>query len=149
MRLQKTSFALATLGLLAMPLQVMASPMGGGWHHDGMDFMHGVNLSDAQKQQIHQIAETAHTQMRAAEDNLRTLHQQLSTAMLAGETLQQLLPIQRQEDTLREQMDAQRLAVAVEMRNVLTSEQLAQASAQHAKLASLREQEHAVMGDGQ
>jgi Spy/CpxP family protein refolding chaperone len=77
------------------------------------------------------------------------VHQQLDTAMLAGETLPQLLPIQRQEDMLREQIDAQRLAVAVQMRNVLTPDQLAQASAEHAKLASLREQEHAVMGEGQ
>jgi len=149
MTFQKTALAFAAVGLLAAPLRVLASPMDGGWHHDGMEFMHGVNLTDAQKQQIHQIAETARSQTRAAEENLRAIHQQLSAAMLSGETLQQLLPIQHQEDTLREQIDAQRLAVAVQMRNVLTPDQLAQASAEHAKLASLREQEHALMGEGQ
>jgi Spy/CpxP family protein refolding chaperone len=149
MTLRITAFAWAAAGLLTLPLAALASPMDGGWHHEGMEFMHGVTLTDTQKQQIHQIAESAHTQMRATEQSLRTVHQQLDTAMLAGETLPQLLPIQRQEDMLREQIDAQRLAVAVQMRNVLTPDQLAQASAEHAKLASLREQEHAVMGEGQ
>jgi Spy/CpxP family protein refolding chaperone len=140
-----TSLAAAAL----VPALALASPMGGGWHHDGMDILHGVSLTDTQKEQLKQIESSSWTQMKSAGEQMRTLHEQLESGLLAGQSLGQLTAIQSKEAALRDQMDQLHLSTEVQIRNLLTPAQLAFASSQHAKLAALHEQEHAVMHSGQ
>jgi Spy/CpxP family protein refolding chaperone len=140
--------------------QAVAQPMDGrGWHHgggEGMELLHGLNLTDAQKQQAHEIEHAAWAQARPIMAQMHALHEQLATAMLApgSVTAEQLAPLMTQEEQLRTQMDQQHLNTILQIRALLTPEQIAQASTTHQKLAALHEQEHqlisaSVPGDGQ
>ena len=79
-------------------------------------------------------------------DQMHSVHQQLATQFLtAGTTAAQLEPLVRQEEQLRAQLDSKHLNVALQVRNLLTPDQLAQAATLHTKLSALHEQEHEVM----
>jgi Spy/CpxP family protein refolding chaperone len=80
-------------------------------------------------------------------EQLRSVHEQRATAILSSGavTAEALQPMVAQEETLRAQLDTIRLNTELQIRALLTPEQLAQAAATHAKLESLHEQEHAVV----
>jgi Spy/CpxP family protein refolding chaperone len=133
---------------LAVSGVALAQPMGGEFHHGGgMEFLHGLNLTDAQKAQLKEIHQAGWKQMKPIMTQMRSIHEQMVNRMLAsGEvTAEALSPLVQQEETLRNQMDAIHLSQTLQMRALLTPEQLAQAASTHAKLETLHQQEHAVM----
>ncbi len=144
-------FGAAALALsLSANAAFAQAPHAGGWHHEGMEFLRGVTLTDAQKEQIHTIAEASMPSMKPLMMQDHTLHEQYESALLAGATSTQLSGIISQEEALKTQMDTQRLNLDLQIRGVLTPDQLAQASATSAKLAALHEQEHQIaQGAGQ
>ncbi len=134
------SCALAATGALAHP--------GGDFHGgEGMEMLHSLSLTDAQKDQAHQIEHAAWAQARPVMEQMHAVHEQLATAMLApgNVSAESLAPMVSQEQQLRAQLDTMRLNTALQIRALLTPDQLTQAAATHQKLAALREQEHAVM----
>jgi Spy/CpxP family protein refolding chaperone len=135
-----SSCALAATGALAHP--------GGDFHGgEGMEILHSLNLTDAQKDQAHQIEHAAWAQARPVMEQMHAVHEQLATAMLApgAVTADTLAPMVTQEQQLRAQLDSMRLNTALQIRALLTPEQLTEAAVTHQKLAALHEQEHAVM----
>jgi Spy/CpxP family protein refolding chaperone len=126
----------------------IAHPEGGGWGHgEGMEILHSLNLTDAQKEQVHGIEKAAWAQARPIMEQMHAVHEQLATALLASGnvTADQLAPMVTQEEQLRTQMDQMHLNTVLQVRALLTPEQLAQAGAVHQKLAALHDQEHAVI----
>ncbi len=126
----------------------VAGPHGGGWGGgEGMELLRSVSLTDAQKEQAHAIERAAWASARPIMEQLRAAHQQMTTAMLASGTVtaDQLQPMVTQEETLRAQLDTIHLNTALQIRALLTPDQLTQAAATQAKLESLHEQEHAVV----
>jgi Spy/CpxP family protein refolding chaperone len=121
--------------------------MGGHGHgFEFMEIMHQLNLTDAQKQQAHAIMESAWASSKPIMDQMRSIHEQLTAQFLtAGTTAAQLAPLVRQEEQLRTQLDSKRLSVGLQVRNLLTPDQLAQAATLHSKLSALHEQEHEIM----
>jgi len=133
---------------LAVSGVALGQPMGGEFHHGGgMEFLHGLNLTDAQKAQLKEIHQAGWKQMKPIMTQMRSIHEQMVNRMLAaGEvTPEALSPLVQQEESLRNQMDAIHLSQTLQMRALLTPEQLAQAASTHAKLETLHQQEHAVM----
>jgi len=133
---------------LAVSGVALGQPMGGEFHHGGgMEFLHGLNLTDAQKAQMKSLHQAGWKQMKPIMTQLRSIHEQMVNRMLAsGEvTAEALSPLVQQEESLRNQMDAIHLSQTLQMRALLTPEQLAQAASTHAKLETLHQQEHAVM----
>jgi Spy/CpxP family protein refolding chaperone len=125
----------------------MARP-GGDWHGgEGMEILHSLNLTDAQKAQAHTIEKAAWTQAKPIMEQMHAVHEQLATALLASGTVtaDQLNPMVTQEEQLHAQLDSIHLNTALQIRTLLTPEQLTQAAATHQKLAALHEQEHEVM----
>ena len=116
-------------------------------HGGGMEFLHGVTLTDTQRAQIEQIHKAGRAQMRPVWEQMHAVHEQIETAMLNPGTVtaEQLSPLVQQEEALRSKMDAAMLSEVLQARALLTPTQLAQAADTHAKLAALHEQEHAVM----
>jgi Spy/CpxP family protein refolding chaperone len=144
--------ALAASAALLLSGAGMAVAQEGGWHHgggEGMELLHGVSLTDAQRDQVHSIEKTGRTQMKPLMRQMFKIHEQISSDLLAGATAEQLTSLMQQEESLRNQMDAERLALAVQVRGVLTPDQLTQAATQHAKLAALHQEEHALMSTGE
>jgi Spy/CpxP family protein refolding chaperone len=125
--------------------------MEGGWHHGGgggsdMEFLHGLTLTDAQKEQAHSIIKSAMAQNKPLMEQLHQLREQHITLVLtAGSTQSQLAAVLHQEENVRNQLDNAHLAMALQLRNVLTPAQLSQAADLHTKMAALHEQEHQVL----
>jgi protein CpxP len=136
--------ALASTGALAHP----GGEGHGDWHGgEGMEMLHSLNLTGAQREQAHRIEHAAWAQARPVMEQMHAVHDQLATAMLApgSVTADTLAPLVTQEEQLRAQMDTMRLNTALQIRALLTPDQLTQAAATHQKLAALHEQEHEVM----
>jgi len=126
----------------------LAQPVGPGFHHGGgVEFLHGVSLTDAQKAQIQQIHKAGWAQLKPIMTQIRSVHEQIVNRMLAAGdvTAEDLAPLVAQEEALRNQMDSLHLSQTLQMRSVLTPAQLAQAATTHTKIEALHAQEHAVM----
>ena len=116
-------------------------------HHHGNELFQGVALSDAQRDQVKQIEKAGWEQARGTFQQMHSVHEQVMARLLAPGSVSEadLAPLVQQEQALRAQLDQQRLTAALQMRQVLTPQQLAQAAAKHQQLDSLHEQEHQLM----
>jgi len=110
---------------------------GTGW---GGPILRSVGLTDAQKAQIHQIMASHRPQFRALREQLRAARSQLGDQLYGANpvTTATLAPLTQQIDKLREQLAQERLQVALEIRGVLTSDQLAKATQIRLELSQLR-----------
>ena len=137
-------------GLLAAGA-VQAQGMHGGPHgamgHGYLDFLQGVTLTDAQQGKMHDITHASWQQLKPQMQQLRALREQIGgdLASTAALSTAQLVALQQQAQTLGNQLDQARLATAMQVRALLTQDQLSQSASVHAQLAALHQQEHAVL----
>ena len=140
----------AALCAAVVPFAALAAPGGHGGHHGRhggeFGFLQGVTLTPEQKTQIQQITHASWTTAKPLVQQLRTDRQQISDLLANGGavTAAQLTPIQQQAEQVRQQLDSQRLATALQIRALLTPAQLTQSAQMHQQLASLHQQERAV-----
>lgn len=122
----------------------------GGWHHGGGLF-DGVTLTDSQKTKMHALMKAEHQESKSLRDQLHAVHEQLEAKLLsAGDVTEATIaPLEQQEASLMQQLSAKHVSNEIALRNLLTSDQIAQASSIHAQLASLHSQEHARHGAGE
>ena len=137
-------------GLLAaggVKAQGMHPGMHGGMNHGYLGFLQGVTLSDAQQTRMHDIMHANWQQLKPQMLQLRALQEQIGGDLASTATISpaQLAALQQQAQTLRNQLDQARLATAMQVRALLTPDQLSRAATVHAQLAALHQQEHAVM----
>ena len=141
-------------GLLAagaVQAQGMHQGMRGGPHgamgHGYLGFLQGVTLTDAQQGRMHDIMHASWQQLKPQMQQLRALREQIGgdLASTAALSTAQLVALQQQAQTLGNQLDQARLATAMQVRALLTPDQLSQSASVHAQLAALRQQEHAVL----
>ncbi len=126
-----------------------AQEMRGGHRHGQsyLGFLQGVTLTDAQRAQVHDIMRASRQQMRPQMQQLRSLREQIGTDLAGTASLNtaQVAALQQQMQTLRGQLDQARLSTALQVRELLTPEQLSQSAAVHAQLAALHQQERSLM----
>ncbi len=126
-----------------------AGPMGrGGW--GGGDFggpllpfmLHAANLTADQKTQVQQIVSSHRPTMRGVVQQLRQTQQQLADRLVAPGTLQpaDLQDLTQQIAQLRGQLLQESTQVALEVRAVLTPDQLTRVAQTRAQMRQLREQ---------
>ena len=120
-----------------------------GWHgdHHGDELFRGLNLTDAQQAQVKTIEQAGRDQAHATMDQMRAVHEQIMARMLSPGTVTEadIAPLVSQEETLRNQLDQMRVDRGLQMRQVLTPAQLADAATKHEQLVSLHDQERAVV----
>ena len=99
----------------------------------------GVDLTDAQEKQVHEVMAAHRATFRTLFSELQVAHKAVADKLFApGEIQAEDLAAQMQEVTeLRERLMQEGLKVALEVRRILTPEQLA-------KAAELRERMHAL-----
>jgi Spy/CpxP family protein refolding chaperone len=116
-----------------------------------MAILHGISLTDEQKAQVKSIEQASWASLKPLMQKLRTAHESQITKLLGAGTVtaETLQPDVAQEESLRQQIDAIQTSTMVQMRNVLTAAQLAQAASTHAQIEQLHEQEHALMSGEQ
>ena len=150
MTFKQTLIAAAAMCALGASGVALAHPMDDRGHGmEGMEILHSLNLTDAQKASVHEDMHAAWSQAKPIMAEMHKVHDQMATALTAAGTItpDQLAPMMQQEEQLRTQLDQIHVNTMVQIRNLLTPEQVAQAAAMHEKLAALHEQEHEVMGE--
>ena len=149
MSTRKTFIAFVTIGALGAGMASALAQHGpggpGGWHH-GSPFLEGVTLTEDQKTKLHTMMK-AERQNNNLFEQMHAVHQQIDSAIFSSANVSEatLQPLLQQETSLMQQMEVQRVTNELAIRNMLTADQLATASATHAKLAALHQQEHALM----
>ena len=111
---------------------------GGGGGAFGWPVLRAVGLDDAQKAQIRQIFTTHRPQLQSLRQQLMTAQGQVRDKLLSPTppTAADIAPISQ----LRDQLAQERLAMALEIRNVLTPDQLAKAAQIRQQMKQLRQQ---------
>jgi periplasmic protein CpxP/Spy len=149
------TIVLATSLVALLPLTAIAQgqTFGAGHHRYGaprgdLGFLAGVTLTDAQKAQIHQLLRASFAATKPLRQQRHAVRAQISDqlASTASVDATQLSGLQQQAEQLGAQIDAQRLATALQIRALLTPDQLAQAAQVHQQLATLRAQMRSLIG---
>ncbi len=141
--------ALVAAAMLVPALTLASTALAHGtWMHRSTgrgDFaiLHAVGLTDDQKAQIRQIFASHRSQLQTLHQQLRAADRQLRDQLYGPNppSVADLAPINR----LREQLAAERLQIALEIRGVLTPEQLARAAQIRQQLEQLRQQERNLL----
>jgi Spy/CpxP family protein refolding chaperone len=101
-----------------------------------------LNLTPDQETQVHTIIEAHHANFRSLFQRLEAVHNQLTTKFFTGGplTAADLADLTKQVKDLREQLMNEGLAVAFEVRTLLTPEQLAQGAQAWEQMQAMRAQ---------
>ncbi len=147
--------SLLAVGLSAMPAAAQGLPMRSGWSGQEVFplrvIMRGVGLTDAQQAQVRQIVASHRPRFQALRSQLRTNTQQLTDKLYGpgAVTADDVAALRQQIGQLRDQLGQEALQTALEIRNVLTPEQLAKAAQIRQRLQELRAEMHSLMGESQ
>lgn len=154
------------LVLVAAVAHVASSNPGGFGGHMGRHGMHGgmgvlgvplplllktANLTDAQKQQIHQILDTRRTARKAEIQQLKAAKDQIAAKFTSTGTVTASDfsgPVQ-QITQIQDQITNEQIQDAIAIRNVLTPAQLQQMSQTKAKLDQIHAEMHALFAQSQ
>ena len=110
--------------------------------------LRGANLTADQKSQVQQIMTTHRGGFRDLFSQLRAAQDQMANKLFSTERLQEadLAPQVQQIAQLRNQLAEEGLKVVLEIRGVLTPEQLAKASQLKSQMQSLHSQMRGLWG---
>ena len=129
--------------------------MGPGIIGDGPGMMiplllRGIDLTDDQKVRIKDIMKTQRTNLRTLFSQVRTAHEEMADKLLTpGEVKAEDFTPQLQRITqLREQLLRDGLTVMLEVRQILTPEQLAKAAHLKERMQALHEEMRGLVGEG-
>lgn len=139
-----------------LPLAALAGDGAMSGHfHAGMRggdaaLLSGVTLSAAQQTQIEQLHQAAWAQAKPLMQQLHSLHSQKEALLFAAGSVNtaSLTALHQQESALRTQLEDLRLNTTLQVRSVLTADQLATAAATHAQMESLHQQMHSLTHPG-
>jgi len=148
------------LGASLAATATQAQPMGGGGGmrgaglgpEPGMMFpmlIRKVGLSDAQRQQVKTILNNHRSRFQTLFPQLRDAQATLEGRLVSTDPVKadDLAPQVQQVADLRKQILQEGIAVAIEVRAVLTPEQLARAADLHTQMRALREQMRKLVGE--
>jgi hypothetical protein len=129
-----------------MPSKLVIGPAVNDLYDDDLGFTRGIALTAEQQAQADALIRAGGEQTHETVQSLDAVRAQ-ADAQLNGTgsaTYAQIAQLQQQAVRLIARQDADRLNLAVQVRSILTPDQLAQAQALHDQLASLHEQEAAL-----
>jgi Spy/CpxP family protein refolding chaperone len=125
-----------------------------GMHDGGSPFMmllKSANLTEAQRQQVHEIMKSEHAQMKSVHQQFEAIHEQLADKLLSpGKvTAAELAPLEQKAYRYQQQIDQSMVDTALSIRNILTSDQLNHLAQVHKQLQNLHSQIQSIMGSDQ
>ncbi len=141
--------ALIAAGLLTASVYAQGRP---GFHRGGgMTFplmLRGLNLTDDQKAQVKQLMANHRSTLHDLFSQLRTAREDMSNKLLSPAALQEseLTSTNQQIALLRNQIAEESLKMALEIRGVLTPDQLAKAAQLRQQMRSLHSQMRDLWG---
>jgi len=151
--MMRTIFTAGALVLaIAAGTEAIGYGMPGGGHGGflgGPRLLHALNLTAEQKQQVRAIFQAHSPTFKQLAANERTAREAIADAMFGTNPVTQpaLDALVQQEAQARTALMSERLAAALQVRGVLTPDQIQTASTIHAGMKQLRTQMHALLGD--
>jgi Spy/CpxP family protein refolding chaperone len=147
-----------TAGALALVIAAGSGAMGygmpgGGGGHGGFlggpRLLHALNLSADQKQQVRAILQAHGPAFKQLAANERAAREAIADAMFGANPVTQpaLDALVQQEAQARTALMSERLAAALQVRGILTPDQVQKASTIHAGMKQLRMQMHTLLGE--
>jgi len=123
-------------------------PAQGGFHMMLPPLMKGVGLTEAQQTQVKEIVAAHQPQFEKLQSQLRATHEQLAEKLFAPGPVKRedLAPLRQQLGHLRDQLTQEAFQVALDIRGVLTPEQLAKAGQIRKRLNELRAEMRTLLG---
>jgi periplasmic protein CpxP/Spy len=152
MKVTNVLAGMAGLVLAAFPATGLAQMRPGGEFGGGMPgikiLLKAAQLTPDQRNQVHDIMRTTHQSVKPIQEQIRQLHEQLADKLAGSGAVQlsDLTPVQQQIDGLHSQIEQLRLKAALQVRALLTPDQLARVASKHQQMKALHEQMREVMG---
>jgi len=153
--------SVALLALVAVPGFTQGHGHWGGGHGGGMGgpgmmlpfMLKKLNLTADQQAKVDQIMASHRQTFQGLFTQMETAHDALAGKLFTSEPLTAddatLTALTGPISPIRDQLMREGLKVAIEVRQVLTPDQLTQASTLHAQMKALHAQERALMGGNQ
>ncbi len=107
-----------------------------------------ANLTADQKKQIHDIMESSRTSSASQMQQMHSIRDQIADKLLSSGSVSaaDLAPLQAQQTALQQQLDNQMISTALQIRGMLTADQLTKVAAAHEKLKQIHAQIDAILG---
>lgn len=125
----------------SFPAAAFAGDHKGGPEKQEMKlFCHAANLTADQKTQVHALMKSCHEQSKPLKEQMHTLRGQIAEKLASAGPVSaaDLAPLQQQVAQLREQLCQQHIQTVLQVRALLTPDQLAKVSAAYQKMATLQ-----------
>jgi len=155
MQVSRLLAALILAAICAAPGAGLAEPMEHSGHDGGpmsmplMMVLRQAHLTPDQQAKAHKIMAANFKQAKPLMQQLHQIHDQIADKLLSAGAVSaaDIAPLQQRESQIHQQLDQQMLASALQIRSLLTPEQLSRVADLHTKLKALCEQIHALVGE--
>lgn len=133
-------------GVLSLPRYTTSVYLPSDLFGDNLGYTRGLNLTEDQYSRMDNIRAGNAAALEAIQQRRHAVRQQIAEQMggAGAVTVAGLVPLQQQESALKDQLDMLRLNMTIEIRALLTPEQLARAADLHQQLSTLHAQETAA-----
>ena len=145
--------AIALMVLMFSAAPASAQPVGIGGPGDPMPMplmmlTRQANLTSDQQAKVHNIMRSNFSQAQPLLKQLRGVHDQIADKLMSTGTVSvsDLAPLQAQETQIQQQLDSQMMSTALQIRGLLSKEQLTRIANLHNQLKSLRAQIDELLG---
>jgi Spy/CpxP family protein refolding chaperone len=110
--------------------------------------LRAANLTADQQKQVHDIMESSRTSTASQTEQMHSIRDQIADKLLSAGSISasDLAPLLAQQSTLQQQLDTQMISTAIQIRGVLTSDQLSKVADVHTKLKQIHSQIDAILG---
>jgi len=149
----KTFFGIAAAAIVAVTGSAALAEHHFGGHDELGDLrmmVKAANLTSSQKDQLHAIMKSSFEQDKSTRDQIHALHDQLLDKLTSpgAVTVADINSIQQQIAQIRAQQDQRWAEAAIQVRSMLTSDQLHRVSQAHERIKTLKAEEKAVYENG-
>jgi Spy/CpxP family protein refolding chaperone len=113
-----------------------------------MMVLRAAGLTADQKKQVHDIMESSRKSSASAMEQMHSIRDQIADKLLSSGpvTNADLAPLLAQQTALQQRLDNQMISTAIQIRGVLTPDQLNKVAAAHEKLKQIHSQIDAILG---
>jgi len=148
---------IVSLAISAIPAVALAQPLVLGRPGVGplpmplLMIVRHANLTQAQQTKVHELLHSSFAQTQPLMKRLHVIHEQIADKLMSPGSVSasDIEPLQQQESQIQQQLDEQMLTTALQIRSLLTPEQLSKAAALHNQMKSLNQQMEALVGDNE
>jgi len=110
--------------------------------------LRAANLTDDQKKQVHTIIDSNRTTTAPLMSQMHSIREQIADKLLSSGSVSasDLTPLLTQQEQIQQQLDTQMVSTAIQIRGVMTADQLSKVSAANDKLKAIHSQIESILG---